>query len=194
MRVEEDWPEDQRAGSEKIISRLERFPEGFFVVIVDGEIVAVTTSTLVTYEPSDLSKYQTWEQCTNDGFLFPLADYGDYNANYIVSSGIMKAFRRAGIREAMIKTHLGLAKTLGMKYTLTGGMIPGYDAYCRENGDIPAEEYAFMQKDGKPIDPTLRKVGAVGLTLPDERHLIKDFYVSPESRNYGALLVHVHGT
>ena len=69
-------------------------------------------------------------------------------------------------------------------------MIPGYDRFCRENGEIPAGEYAFLRRDGELVDPTLRRLASLGLILPDERHVIEGFYVSPESRNYGALLVH----
>ena len=34
MRVEQDWPEGQQAPREKFVSRLERFPDGFFLVAV----------------------------------------------------------------------------------------------------------------------------------------------------------------
>ncbi|MFH1690359.1 MAG: hypothetical protein ABIE42_09005 [Candidatus Eisenbacteria bacterium] len=68
--------------------------------------------------------------------------------------------------------------------------MPGYDRFCRENGEIPAREYAFLKREGKLIDPTLSRLASLGLVLPDERHVIAGFYVSPESRDYGALLVH----
>jgi len=188
-RVEEDWPEEQRAGIDKFVSRLERFPEGFFVAEVDGQVAAVSTATLTHYDASDLSAFQSWEKCTNDGYFFPVVDSNVYNAVLIVSNGIMKQHRRRGIREGMINAHLELAARLGMEYAVTGAMIPGYKAYCLENGDIPAEEYAFMKKDGELIDPTLRKLASLGLILPDKRHIVRDYYPSPESGDYGALLV-----
>ena len=189
MAVEAEWPEEQRATRDKFQSRLERFAEGFLVVEVDDQIVAVATSTLTRYNPADLDHFRTWEKCTNDGYLHPIGDRADYNACYIVSQGIRKAYRRTGIREGMIRADLAIATRLGLEYTVTGAMIPGYDRYCREHGEVPAREYAFMERDGQLIDPTLRKLASLGLTLPDERHVIEGFYVSPESRNYGALLV-----
>jgi len=190
MAVEADWPEQQRAPREKFESRLERFPEGFLVVEADGGIVAVCTSTLVTYDPGDLGPFRSWESCTNNGYLHPLGDRSAYNAYYIVSQGIRKAYRREGIREGMIRANFDVTAKLGLDYTVTGAMMPGYDRFCRENGEIPAREYAFLRRHGELVDPTLRKLATLGLTLPDERHVIEGFYISPESRNYGALLVH----
>ena len=90
----------------------------------------------------------------------------------------------------MISAHLKLAEKMDLAYTVTGAMLPGYGRYCIQNGNIAAHVYAFLKEDGKLVDPTLRKLESLGLSLPDERHIIKDFYCSPESRNYGALLVH----
>ena len=189
MDVEAEWPEEQRATVDKFVSRLERFPEGFLVVEVKGRIVAVSTSTLTNYTPSCLDHFRSWEACTNGGYLYPIENRDDYNAFYIVSQGIRKAYRRHGIREGMILANLNLAAKMGRPYTVTGAMMPGYDSYCRKHSQIPACDYAFLKQDGKLIDPTLRKLASLGLTLPDARHVIKDFYISPESRNYGALLV-----
>jgi ribosomal protein S18 acetylase RimI-like enzyme len=190
MAVEADWPEEQRAPREKFESRLERCPEGFLVVEADGGVVAVCTSTLTTYDPANLEPFRSWEVCTNNGYLHPLEDRVACNAYYIVSQGILKPYRRKGIRQEMIRANLANAAKLGLEYTVTGAMMPGYDRFCRENGEIPAREYAFLKREGELVDPTLRRLAPLGLVLPDERHVIEGFYVSPASRNYGALLVH----
>jgi len=122
--------------------------------------------------------------------LHPLKDRAACNAYYIVSQGIRKPYRRMGIRQEMIRANLAVAAKLGLEHTVTGAMIPGYDRFCRENGEIPAREYAFLKRKGELVDPTLRRLAPLGLILPDERHVIEGFYISPESRNHGALLVH----
>lgn len=190
MRVERDWPKDQRASRDKFVSRLEIFPEGFFLAEVNGEIAGVSTSTLATYSPDKLALFRSWEQCTNNGYYNPLKPMEDYNALYIVSNGIRIPYRGTQVREALITAHLDLAKTLGLTYTVTGAMLPGYAQYCKQNGEITAHDYAFLTEDGKPLDPTIRKLASLGLHLPDKRHIIDNFYQSPESRDYGALLVH----
>ncbi|MCC6354898.1 MAG: hypothetical protein IT577_13500 [Verrucomicrobiae bacterium] len=193
MAVEDEWPEDQRAPREKFVSRLKIFPRGFFLAVADGRIVGVSTSTVTRYDPDDLGPFRTWERCTNDGFLYPLGDMADYNALYIVSNGIRKSHRGTGVREALIRAHVDLTRRMGLAYTVTGAMLPGFDAHCRERGDTPVEAYAFLTRDGVPVDPTLRKLASLGLVLPDARHLIPGYYHSPESRDYGALLVLRHG-
>lgn len=189
MSVEEAWPEDQRSTREKFVARLKIFPEGFWVVEVAGKIVAVSTCTLTHYDAKDIASFKTWEQCTNNGLLYPLTSKENYNAMYIVSTGIIAEARSIGIREALIQTHLNLAKKLNKEYVVTGAMIPGYNAYCNTKGEIPASEYAFILEDGKHIDPTLKKLRSLGLELPNPHHIISNFYQSVESRDHGALLV-----
>ena len=72
---------------------------------------------------------------------------------------------------------------------LTGAMLPGYDAYCKEHGEVPAARYAALRRDGVPVDPTVRKLEAEGLRLPAADHVIENYYPSPPSRDYGVLLV-----
>ena len=162
MAVEAEWPEEQRAPREKFESRLERFPEGFFVVEADGGIVAVSTSTLTTYDPDDLGQFRTWEGCTNDGYLHPLGDRSDYNAYYIVSSGIRKAYRQGGIREALILSHLANAARLGLEFTVTGAMMPGYDRYCLEHGEIPGPRIRLPDARRRAARPHAEEAGLAG--------------------------------
>ena len=60
MRVEAHWPKDQRATVDKFASRMDIFPQGFFLAEVDGEVVGVSTSTLTNYDPANLSPYYSW--------------------------------------------------------------------------------------------------------------------------------------
>ncbi len=190
MEVESHWPEDQRAKSDQFQSRIERFPAGVFLAETGGQTVAVSTSMPTRYDPADISDFASWDQCTNNGYLHVFRRLNGFNALLIVSNGIVTEYRRQGIREAMISAHITLAGSLGLRYTVTGAMMPGYDAYCRRHGERDIANYATAYEGDFPIDPTLRKLATLGLVLPDKRHLIADYYPSPASRNYGALLVH----
>ena len=86
LEIEMDWPEEQRCTQEKFISRMDIFPEGFFVVELDSEVVAVSTSTLVKYNAESIQYFSSWDLCTNDGFLRHLEGFENYNALYIVSN------------------------------------------------------------------------------------------------------------
>jgi hypothetical protein len=189
MAVEDCWPEDQRAPSKVFVSRLERFPAGFFVSEAKGRIVGATTSCTCHYDPAQLDGFKTWDQVTNFGLLPEPDAVSDPNALYIVSNGIVPECRGTGIREAHLAAQFELGARLGYSWVLTGAMLPGYDAWCREFGEIPAAEYAVLKKDGRFVDSTVRKLDSLGLRLPGPDHVIAGYYPSPSSRDYGILLV-----
>src|SRR3989344_3067551 len=65
--------------------------------------------------------------------------------------------------------------------------IAGYDAYCREQGEIPIEGYIkLLRGNGELLDPELRFYTRNGLSLQS----IKPNYMEDdkESRNYGAIM------
>ena len=186
------WPEGQRASAEAFASRLELFPVGFFVAVTSGEIVAACTSCLMHYDPRDLSQCVSWSSVTNDGLLRPKEQVSNANALYIVSNGIIPEHRRSGLRERLIGAQIELTRSMKLPYLVTGAMLPGYDNYCRTVAEVSAAEYAATMKDGEPVDPTLRKLSRLGLVLPNTNHLIENYYPSPQSRNYGALLVYAN--
>lgn len=47
----EIWPEGTRATRDKFESRLRIFPQGFFLVYKNGEIIGVSTSEIINYDP-----------------------------------------------------------------------------------------------------------------------------------------------
>jgi len=189
MGVEACWPEDQRAPQRVFETRLARFPKGVFVTETAGQVVGVTTSCPCHYDAAELDGFDSWDHVTNQGLFPEPGSIEDPNALYIVSSGIMPQYRRSGIREAHLHAHFELARRLGLSTVLTGAMLPGYERYCREHGEIPAEDYARLRQEGEYVDPTLRKLAAQGLVLPGPDHVIAGYYPSPESRDYGVLLV-----
>jgi hypothetical protein len=193
MAVEQCWPEEQRATIDHFRSRLERFPQGFWVGEVDGVIVGVTTSCLVHYDPKDPETCKSWDLVTNKGYLHPGDQIAKPNALYIVSTAVLKSHQGKGLVPAFFRKHRALTHELRLPYSLTGSMLPRYDAYCRTHGEIPAHKYALLRVRGKPVDPLIRTIHACGYDIPDERHVIADYYPSPESRDYGAIMVYRNG-
>ena len=84
MEVEAEWPEGQRATVEKFRSRLSRFPQGFFVALIDERIVGISTSCVVRYDPQHLDRFSSWGAVTNDGYLPEPGTVKEPNALYIV--------------------------------------------------------------------------------------------------------------
>ena len=192
MRIEQTWPEDQRASADKLLARLEKFPDGFWVGEVDHKIVGMTTSCLVRYDPGDLSAFRSWNHAANNGYIFAAEEIADPNALYVVSTVIEKGFRGKGLFGEFFEKHKEVTAKHNLAYCLTGAMLPGYDSYCRECGDVPAFEYATRRIDGRLIDPLIRKLTEFGFTLPNRDHVIPHYFQSAESRDYAALLVYTN--
>ena len=49
------WTEGTRATKDKFESRLRIFPQGFFLAYINGELIGVSTSETIQYDPSDPS-------------------------------------------------------------------------------------------------------------------------------------------
>jgi len=192
MRVEQMWPPDQRASADQFLSRLEIFPEGFWVGEYDHTIVGLSTSCLQHYHPDDLTQFHSWNSATNNGYLYPKIN--DPNALNVVSTVIVKEFRGKGLLQAFIEKHKEMTGKLGLAYSLTGAMLPGYDAYCRKYGEISAYQYAILRHQNRLVDPLIRSLDSGGYKLPDERHVMPNYFQSSESRNYAALLVYHNRT
>ncbi|MGK4000896.1 hypothetical protein [Sorangium sp. So ce1024] len=188
MRVEEDWPEYQRASRETMLVRLTKFPQGFWVFEQDGEIIGTLTSFPMRYERGGQKRFRSWDEVTNHGEL-PDIDMATANALYLVSGTIRKEARGARAYALLIETSVGLAEELGLDYVIAGAKIPGYDAYCRRHGEVDARDYAFRELNGCLIDPFLEVYRGYGFTVPDRDHIVSDFYPDLPSRNHGAIVV-----
>lgn len=188
MKVEEDWPEDQRASADMMLTRLRKFPQGFWVCARGEEVVGTMTSCPIEYQPTSLGQFKSWDDTTNNGYL-PEIDWARANALYLVSGVLRQDVRGGKTLSLMVDPPVELARRLGLRYIMAGAKMPGYDAYCRRYGDLDAREYAFTRLHGCLVDPFLEMYRGWGFSVPDRHHIIKDFYPDPPSRNYGALVV-----
>lgn len=189
MRVEQEWPAEQRATEDKFRSRLARFPQGFFVAVGDGHIIGVSTSCLVRYDPERLAGFTSWDGVTNGGHLPPVGSVAEPNALYIVSTGVLRAYRGQRVAPALITRQIALAEQLGLEYCVSAAVLPGYDAHCRARGDTDAAEYVFLRERDRLVDPLLRMLAELGLLVPDRRHVVASYYPDPDSRDYSAIVV-----
>lgn len=77
----------------------------------------------------------------------------------------------------------------GVATVVSGNVLPGYDRYCKKNGEISAVDYVFKRHKGRPIDPFLKILYDLGFVVPDERHVIEDYYHDGPSRHYASIIV-----
>jgi len=190
MRVEESWPEHERASRALMMERLEKFPVGFIVGEVDNKIVATLTSCLMHYDPLAPDHLKNWDVVTNYGHLPDEGAIDNPNALYLVSAVIDKDMQGKQLYPSMVNAIVGVAKSLGVQYIVAGAVIPGYDAYCREHGNIDAREYVFMKKDDGFVDRFIDIYRKLDFYVPDRNHVIENYYPDEASRHYAAIVVH----
>lgn len=184
MEVENSaWPPELTGERSKFESRMEVFPRGFIVAFKNGEIKGFTTSQIVSYDP-DTKK--TWDELTDNGTL-----RGTHNPNgdslYVSSVAVGKDAQGKGLGGDLVDAQKVMVKELGLKRLFLGARIPGYDEYCKANGDISVENYLDLKNEkGEPIDPEIRFYSRQGL---HPAKIIPEFEPDDPSRNYGVVMV-----
>jgi hypothetical protein len=193
LAVEQSWHASGRAGADKFLARLERFPQGFFVVSVAEarreKLVATVTSMPLHYDPAHPGGFSSWDAVTNNGYLFADIDLTRCNAIYIVSGVIDSAYRGLNLFGPAILQEVDLAKRLGLRYVIGGAVLPGYKSYCATRGEVDAYTYCTMRRGRTLVDPLLAMYQKIGFAVPDARHVIAEYYPDDASKNYAALVV-----
>ena len=80
-------------------------------------------------------------------------------------------------------------KSRGVSLVISGNVLPGYDRYCKKNGEISAVDYVFKTHKNHPIDPFLKLLYQLGFVVPNEQHVIKDYYEDAPSRHYSTIII-----
>ena len=193
LAVEQSWPESSRAGADKFMARLERFPQGFFVASVAEagreRLIASLTSMPVQYDPAHLQAFSGWDAVTNRGYLFPDTDPARCNAIYIVSGVIDAAYRGLNVFAPGVLLAVELAKRLGLRHVIGGAVLPGYQRHCERHGPLDAYTYCRRRRGRALADPLLAMYESIGFSVPDARHVIAEYYPDDASKNYAALVV-----
>ncbi|WP_394836990.1 hypothetical protein LVJ94_08785 [Pendulispora rubella] len=189
MLVERDWEASQRASRERMLTRLRKFPAGFLIFERDGAVIGTLMSFPMHYDPAHVTAMRSWGEVTNHGDYPDVLDGCTANALYLAAGSLKKTARGGTVYEAMMETSADLARNLGLSYVVAGAKIPGYDAYCRRFGDIDARKYAFTWLNGCLVDPFLEMYRAHHFVVPDEDHVIENYYPDAPSRDYAAIVV-----
>ncbi len=193
LTVEQSWPESGRAGEDKFLARIRKFPQGFFLACLNNETGAETVAATITampldYQPATAVHFRSWNQVTHDGYLYDV-DLSDCNALYIVSGVIDQRYRGLNIFAPMVLREVELAQSLGLRYVLAGAVIPGYRKFCQKHGNASAYDYCATRRGKHLVDPLLAMYETIGFSVPDERHVLADYYPDAASQNYAALVV-----
>jgi len=184
MRVErEAWPPEIQAPREKFESRLQVFPQGFYVAFMGDKMVGVTTSEMINYNGKNHPG--TWNGITDNGWI-KKTHTPQGNALYVVSVGA--SVQGKGVGTELVKAQQELVKKLGLDCLVLGARCPDYHQSAYDN--IPADKYILMtREDGLPVDKEIRFYKRAGLSpvsaMPEYMGKGED----KESRDYGVIMV-----
>jgi GNAT superfamily N-acetyltransferase len=198
-RVEKStWPSDWQAPTEKFRARIKKFPQGVFGIFEKGNLVGVTTSMKIDFDPQEIGNYhKNWDEITGNGFISNHAPYG--NTLYVVSVGVQRESQGKGYGQQLVAKQFELARSLECKYLMLGARLPK----LRENlisRDINPDNLSIMELTQEAQDylnlrrgdcfrqePEIRfyeKCGLKVLKLTDP-----DFGPDPESCNFGIIML-----
>ena len=187
LRVEEEaWPEEVRATREKFISRLNIFPEGFFLAYLEGKLTGVLTSEIINFDINDPPV--SWEGITDNG-LIESTHYKGGNALYVVSLGVSKLAQGRGLGSCLLEEARNFIKNKRLDFLVLGARIPGYHQFHEEHPTVDVKEYLRTKKEGTryPIDSEIRFYTRNRLrVLKIVPNYMED---DPESENYGAVMI-----
>jgi hypothetical protein len=192
MAVEKSFSVDPQyhASREKMQSRIEKFPQGFFLTYVEDKLAYIISTCCVAYNPHDLSNFTSWDHITDNGFLSLPQPPAAANALYIVSGVVEQSFQQHNLFAAPYPHLLALTRQLQLNYIIAGAILPGYANYLEYNGPISAAEYAQKCSGLRLVDPLLEKYRRIHFHVPDQQHILADYYEHPGSCSYSALVVH----
>ena len=130
------------------LSQLRSFPEGQLGVEVEGELVAISSSLLISGRVA--SSAHDFDTVTDDGFIRNHREDGEYL--YGIDIAVAKSYQGYKLARRLYEARKELVVAMNLKGIVIGGRIPGYKLHA---ADMTAEEYVEKVKTRELDDPVL---------------------------------------
>ncbi|MFC1599083.1 GNAT family N-acetyltransferase [Patescibacteria group bacterium] len=176
------WTEIGFPGTrDMFVSRIETFPEGNVVAVINGKVVGYLCNQLIDYD-IDNPKPFTWNEITDNGYLAKTHKPGgqyEYGAALTVDPD----FQNQGLAVQLFMKAWEIGVKFNVKACILGCRIPGYRDVSNR---YSVEEYIKLRRDdGKLYDPELRLFESDGfrVLIP-----LPEYETDPASCNYGVLV------
>lgn len=134
---------------DKIRGQIHNFPEGHFVVILNGVIVGYSASLITTEERA--LKPHTWHEITGDGYATTHDETGDVLYGY--ETCVDPDIRGHRVGQRIYNARKRLVKFLRLKGIVFGGRIPNFRKKRKQVHDV--HDYIEQVRQKKIKDPTL---------------------------------------
>lgn len=171
--------DEERFKAPHYLKHLEIFPDGQFVGLDSGRVVAATATIRLHFDFDHVN--HTFAEIIQGGWLTSHEPDGDWL--YGADIGVHPEYRGRGLAQALYAARQELVWRLGLKGQVTAGMMSGYG---RVKDRMTAEEYYAGLVSGRINDPTLSMQQKVGFEF---RGLLEDYLQDPVCDNYGVLIV-----
>ncbi|MFA6525760.1 MAG: hypothetical protein WCT33_05925 [Patescibacteria group bacterium] len=173
------WPKEGAATKEIMESRINTFPDGIFVAVLENKIIGVVVFQKVNYE--EFLSIHNWYEATDNGYI-KKSHRKDGDSIFGVDLSVVPD-APYGVGAKLLRQVGAVAIKNNLKYGILGGRIPYYHKYSNK---YSAEEYLNAKDErGDLLDPEVRfyKKNRLRIVL-----LLPDYFKDPESMNYGVLL------
>ncbi len=164
---------------EQVASQLAIFPEGQFVIEIDGQIVGSASSLIV--DASSQSEWHNWAAITDNGFIRSHDPGGD--TLYGMEIMVDPAYRGLKLSRRLYDARKRLARERNLTGIMIGGRISGYGQHA---DTMSAVEYVERVISKTLVDPVLTPQLSNGFVM---KGLIPGYFPSDsESRGYATYL------
>ncbi len=171
------WAENAATES-NLKNRIETFPQGNIVSVLDKQIVGYVSGVIVNSEFADGCK--TWYDYTDSGDAKKCFDpQGDllFGTSLTVDNDI----RNSGVGSTLLLNIARMCIENNLRAGILGGRIP----YYHKKKEMKVEDYVLLKEDGKIFDPELRLYLRMGLEILKVQ---ENYFRDPESLDYGVIL------
>ena len=163
----------------QIESQIRLFPEGQFVLDLDGRLVGSSSSLIV--DSSAHSEWHDWKVITDNGYIRNHDPHGDML--YGIEIMVDPEFRGMKLSRRLYDARRQLARDRNLRGIIIGGRIPGYGRHADE---MSASDYVQKVIDKTLVDPVLTPQLSNGFVL---KGIIPDYFpADAESRGYATYL------
>ncbi len=159
---------------------VELFPEGQFVALAAGQVIGLTASMRIPFDPAH-PFIESWEQTISDGWLNrhdPAAEW-----MYGVESCVHPAYQGMGIGGKLMEARFEVARALNLRGMVAGSAIIDYYKVADR---VSVEDYLQGVVDGRYFDRNLSKQIRKGFRAVAP---IPDYLPDPETRGWGVVIV-----
>ncbi len=166
-------------GRDQIASQLAIFPEGQFVIDIDGRLAASASSLVV--DSAGHGEWHDWKLSTDNGYIRNHDARGDML--YGIEIMVDPEFRGLKLSRRLYQARKDLVRERNLKGIMIGGRIAGYGRHADE---MSAAEYVDRVISKHLVDPVLTPQLSNGFVL---KGLIPNYFPSDaESRGYATYL------